>query len=233
MKKLILTIMLIGVLFVYAGCSAMDKHSEPISLYDNLTFDFNHMTYTETSPADLLFRVGDPFADFVMLYQKELQTTFTPGELVIYQRLFSIIESSLDTHMLFSSVLSLSSSEFTERLKEKDITYTLDDIVSFNNLKTILEQIKNLNTSSTYVISKITYIENRLAIQLSQSDLDDLEVLQDYYQELFDPYSSWYQHYESFDDIIEGLQEKDIYFSEDERLAMQRAYTLITPLINP
>lgn len=231
MKKYILSCMMILVVFLIIGCSAYDPMTDEISIYDDLTFSFETLTYTETSERDILYQVGHPSFDFIILYEKTYPDTLNERDQLLYQGLLeTLYDLSILSNQTIKETLLLSSSELRALYEVHDQTIGLSDIVIFNNLKSILTDLEtsdNINLS----ISKITYINTRLSISLTNESISALENLQSYHQS-FEYYDmSVYIKNETFDTWLEKLTLLGESPHESDLVLYEAAFNLIKNLI--
>jgi hypothetical protein len=229
MKKILFTLLLVTVTTLLYSCASNDyfpNENEP-SIYDDLTYDFETLTFTNTTAFDILYHVGNPSEDFIILHQELLNKTLTDTQKSVYQHLLINLEDlSKSTQQSLSTILKYSSSELNVALEQADITVTLDDIVAFNELKSFLDEIK-LSSNQTLSISKTTYIELRLTLDLNQEDLNNLDFLQKQYIELIDYEPTFLIKENSFDDMILILENIANIYSDDEILSLEHAFQII------
>jgi len=190
MKKLRLLILMLLSMFLLIGCSMEENVPQDADIYGYLSYDWNSMTFTNLAQEDVLNQVGNPYDDFVILHQEIMDQSFTPAEEDAYASLLSnMTELSASEHISMATILAYSSAEFRDVLEIYSIQLTLDDIVTFNTLKSLVEEIKTKMNDTVLYLSKINYIGYRLSITLDDADVRALNMLQEYYTELvaFDP----------------------------------------------
>jgi hypothetical protein len=185
MKKLSLLLSMLLMMFLFIGCAMEENVPQEISLYASLKYDWESMTFTQITQYDILNHVGNPFDDFVILHEEVTGEAFTVAEFEGYEDLFSMLtQLSNSSGVAIGTILTYSSQELKDRLAPySSIQLTLNDIVTFNTLKSLIEEMK-AEIDGSYYLSKINYIEKRLSIDLSDYDIHVLEYLQDYYSEL-------------------------------------------------
>ncbi len=235
MKKLLLLIV-IGLVFLMSGCMAeMEPEVETVEIYDSISYRSSGMSYTNTLESDILYLAQDTYFDFALLYDEVMDVSLSVNEQVAYEQLLGVIdELNENTRLSYPEILNLSSGNFNIQCKDNSIPITLEDIVSFNSFKSLFEEVKTTYNTSPSSISKISYIEMRLDISLTNEEINALDKLQTLYFEL-------YQHtHHPFDfgnrDLTELiiLFESDIPYvpSESEIIQLEIAYDIIKELIN-
>ena len=237
MKKLI-GLLLVGILVLLSGCAASeDITNEPSAvIYENLYYSWSSMSYTNTPDYDIFYQVEDSYEDFIILHEKIMEDDLTSKEKVAYKQVFDIIDQAeeLSTYN-YSQIIDFSSKEFNDLCETKSITLTLVDVVTFNDIKELISEIKTaLNTKSSS-ISKLSYIEKRLDITLSSDETQALVLLQDKYSELFH-----YSSYDSFNFKTKALEDLLLDFennisytpSDNELIELEIAYDILQLLIN-
>lgn len=231
MKKYILSSMMILVVFLIIGCSAYDPMTEDISIYDDLTFSFETLTYTETSERDILYHIGHPSFDFIMLYEKNNPDILSEADQLLYQGLLeTLYDLSILSAQSIRETLLLSSSELRVLYEVYDQSIGLSDIVIFNNIKSILTDLETSNDIDLS-LSKISYINMRLSISLTSENISALENLQNYHQS-FEYYDmSVYINDETFDTWLEKLTLIGEAPHESDLVLYEAAFNLIKNLI--
>lgn len=235
MKK-IKHIVLITVIILLSGCmSDMEPYEEHESIYDNLIYDFEEMTFTNTSDSDILKSTGDSYLDFKYVYNILMDKDLTAEEKIAYKQLFTITDQIVkDTDIVYSTVFNFSSSEFNEISNGLSITLSLENIVAFNSLKTLILDLEEMSNTNNFAIAKLDYIEKRLDITLSDDEESGLALLQEQYSEL--RYNTIYSHDfepDTFDDLITRFNDSLNYTpTENDLDRLEDAYNMIISLKN-
>jgi len=233
MKKIISILILITGLFLLHGCASESPWTEEVSIYADLYFDFDSMTYTQTESNDILYRTGNSFDDFFILYLETGHEAFTIQEMIAYENLFKLLIEATDNNSLtVGTLLTYSSSELRDLFELKDIETTLDDIVAFNNIKQIVEDLKTTLTSEYLTIQKVTYIEQRLDQSLDSQTIEDLETLQLTFIELFDIDNSKPFKAYTLEELLQSFENYGFNLEQSTIDQITRAYPLIINLIN-
>jgi hypothetical protein len=134
--------------------------------------------------------------------------------------------SSMDT------LLGLSSADLKDRLDEHGLDYSLVDIITFNDLKSVMASL-SAGETTTNTIHKITYYERRTGTSLSDDDIHALELLQstmDQADGLDIPLASESTDAESIAGIID---EHDFHYGSSpapDEATLERAITLMEAL---
>jgi len=231
MKKLRLMILMLFSMFLLIGCAMEESIIQDADIYGYLSYDWNSMTFSNLSSEDIMNQVGNPYDDFVILHQEIIGQSFTPAEEDAYQSLFSImVELSTLKHISTGMVLTYSSADFRYETDLYSIQLTLDDIVIFNALKSIAEEIKVKMSDSVFYLSKIDYIEMRLSVSLDRNDIEALDLLQQNYIELvtYDP--SVQIHNLTFEGLMVEFEQIGFVPSIEVRTQIETAYQIIMDL---
>lgn len=233
MKKLIFITMLFTMIFLLIGCSAEQVDPSEISIYEDLRFDWNSMTFTNTDQRDIFYQVGNPYDDFTILHQEVTGEAFTVSEMNAYNDLFTtMVELSQSSIVDIGVIVTYTSAELKNELENHSMTLTLNHIVTFNSLKDLIEDLKALMNHETYYLSKIEYMEIRLSEVILEDDYHGLEALQDFNTILLD-YDSTIKIYElSFDDLLTAYENIGITPLEEMIPLLERGHQLITRLKN-
>ena len=233
MKKIISILILITGLFLLHGCSAESPWTEEVTIYSDLYYDFDSMTYTQTESNDILYRTGNPFDDFIILYLKTGHEAFTAQEMIAYENLFSLLTDATENSSLTVGILlTYSSSELRDLCEQKAIETTLDDIVAFNNIKQIVEDLKTTLTSTDLIIPKITYIEQRLDISLDDTTIEALDITQYTFNELFDIDQSKPFKVYTLDELLLQFEDNGFNLDQETQDQISTAYSYIINLLN-
>lgn len=232
MKKIISILILITSLFLFYGCAAESPWTEGVTIYSDLYFDFDSMTYTQTESNDMLYRTGNPFDDFIILYLKTGHEAFSTQEMIAYENLFLLlIEATQNNSLSVGTLLTYSSSELRDLFELKDIEITLDDIVAFNNIKQIVEDLKSTLASTDLIIPKITYIEERLDISLDDTMIEALDTTQYTFNELFDiDQSKPFKAY-TLDELLLQFEDNGFNLDQETQDQISTAYPYIINLL--
>jgi hypothetical protein len=215
-------------IFLLIGCSAEQVDSSEISIYEDLRYDWSSMTFTNTDPRDIFYQVGNPYDDFTILHQKIIGESFTTSEMNAYDNLFDILlELSELSNVDIGMIVSYTSSQLKDELQEYSIALTLDHVVTFNLLKTQIEDMEALMNQENYYVSKFEYMEIRLLEDILEDDYLSLEALQDYNTILLD-YDSSIRIFElSFEDLLTAYEDIGIIPLEEMIPLLERGHQLI------
>ena len=231
MKKLSLLLSMLMMMFLFIGCAMEENIPQEASIYGSLNYDWDSMTFTKISQEDILNHVGNPFDDFVILHEKVTGEALTVAELEGYEGLFSILDQlSESSNATLSTILAYSSLEFRSSLDIYSIQLTLNDIVLFNMLQSLVEDIK-AEIDGVYYLSKINYIEKRLSIDLSEDDIDGLDYLQDYYSELVEFNPSVQITLLTFEELMGEFENMGYIPTAEVRTKLESAHQIIIDLV--
>lgn len=225
MKKIILSLL---VLLSLSSCSGAN-YDGPNSLYGQLNYDKESLTYTNHVLTDILYQTGNLTEDFFILYESYYKKPLSTDDKTTYSLFFikyKDIVFKLNANN--DSVLDFSSSEFNEAIQSENMDASLDDIVIFNQIKNLINQIQvdNFNTS----IETFTYIKKRLDMNLDQSDFSALELLNHYYKQSGTHINNYFLT-NDINDFVILLKQRGIVIETDEIETLNRAYELISLLL--
>lgn len=231
MKKIKLLIIGLLLSILLASCAAQDLGIDDTDIYGNLSYDFVTMSYTNRSSYDMLNQMGNAFDDFSILHEDVLGTPLTSSDSILYENLLSKLQSlskKSSEHMV--TIISYSSQELKEAFETYGYTMTIDDIVSFNALKSLIDEIKTTLDQSKSLISKIDYIAYYTKTELTEYDVDDLDYLQKLYHEFhqINPKFKLYEH--TYNEFIDELESAQFTLSEMNISQVERAYQFIVIL---
>ena len=233
MKKSILFILSIWMLFFVYGCSAAHDGVVVTNIYDNLYFDLYDFTFTVDESDDIFYPLHDPLNDFILLKQhiSDESDSLTNDEVLLYQHLLGhMIEISEKTDDHLVNLFSHDSTEINTIMTGLGLTVTLDDIVIYNELKLFVETA--LAENQSYWISKISYIQLKLSISLSSTEVEDLALLQQAYTEIHARTGTFDLYEQTADDMLSLLASYGYSYSEDEATSIQNAYLIILQLVD-
>ena len=232
MKKLSLLLSMLLMMFLFIGCAMEENVPQEASIYGSLNYDWDSMTFTKISSDDILNHVGNPFDDFIILHEEVTGEAFTVAEFEGYEDLFSILDQlSESSNATFSTILAYSSLEFRSWLDIYSIQLTLNDIVLFNMLQSLVEEIK-AEIEGSYYLSKINYIEKRLYIDLSEDDIHGLNYLQDYCSELVEFNPSVQITLLTFEELMIEFESIGYIPNVETRTQLENAHQIIIDLAN-
>lgn len=231
MKKSIISCMMIIIMFLIMGCASEEPITDEISIYDALSFNFDSLTYTDTSAYDVLYQTGYPSFDFMLFYEKNNPGSMSESDQLIYQALLeTLYELSIVSTQSMKEMILLSSSDLRALYETYDRTIGLSDIVAFNNLKTIISNIETSNDYDRY-IRKIDYMNERLMTVLSDEEISNLQTLQDYHLRfMYDGMPVFFKD-ETFDAWKEKLTLLGEEPHENDLVLLEDAFDLIKNLI--
>ncbi len=237
MKKLT-GLILVGILVLLSGCgSNEDIINEPTAvIYENLYYGWSGMSYSNTPNYDILYQIDDTYLDFIILYEKIMETDLTQEEKIAYEQVLDIVDQlEADSLYRHSQIIDLSSKEFNDLCEDNSITVTLVDIVTFNMLKELISEMKIALNSQSSSIAKLSYIEIKLEITLSNEDKEALDLLQNRYSDLFidNPNYSFDFKTKTLEDLLLDFESNIGYIpTDDELIELETAYDILQLLIN-
>ncbi len=234
MKKILL-LLFIGITVLLSSCSSMEE--EPAEEYDIingfLTYDWDTMSYTNTSTYSIMYETGNIVADFLLIHDKALlnEELSLSKETAYIQLLLIIDEIATKSNTDHSDIINYSSADFKANCDAYSITITTTDIVTFNSFKdTVLDIESSSNRNS---ISVIDYIEYRLGESLTSEEILSLDLLQSSYYELTRNFGFFDINTHLLDALLVEFKDQ-IGFdpTPEELLQLEEAYNIIINLHN-
>ena len=233
MKKLLL-ISLVTLMILLNACG--QSSDEPITDYDSvygyLEYDWYTMSYTDT-PYLITNNSSTLIDDFIILHDLTLsEEELSLSAITAYTNVFVMLEALHNSsNMNYSLLLNYSSSEIKDKCDKYSIDLTITDIVSFNSLTQLIDEIKASQYSSSILI--LDYIEYRLDVELSNEEIESLALLQYFYYDLM----RQTQDFEIKDTLLEDflleiLNVNGIELEAEDLIKIDDAYDLILALHN-
>ena len=234
MKKSILFIMTIFLSFMIYACSAADHNpnASQVSIDMPFTYSFTTMTYANNNDFDIFYGLGDPYEDFVILYERYNSSTLNEQEASIYEHIIdNLVSLSSASGRSIGYYLSVyTSTDLKNDFDSYEITMTIDDIVAFNSLKSFKETVESSSISMSY-LDKSLYIELRYGIELTDAEKSDLDYLQSHFNELM--YNTRVSLLnDSFEDIISIATDLGYTFNEEQLAKLESGYNIIHSFID-
>lgn len=226
MKKILFITILVITALIINGCATQeDPYFEEPDIYGYLYYDFNTMIFTTLDESDLLYNVGKVKRDFVILHQEMNLEVFTQEDIFLYDSLIDkLVTLSQNTQTSIGSLITYTSSDIKIAFENQQIEVTLNDIVIFNSIKQIIEQVKALNDKP--YIRKIDYIEYVSNLELSNLDVDNLQFLQMTYTYLLTNGININLEIATYDDWVFAIETTEKVYSEEDLNMIKEAYDI-------
>jgi hypothetical protein len=177
MKKIFVLSLIL--LMIFVGCSSSYNLPET-SIYDSITYSYENLSFENIDQNDILYGVYDDYQDIKIMAEKAVEDELVnevPDNISdILSTLKTIGDASLDS---LDNLVALSSSDLNALATSNSITLTVEDIVSFNNLKSFTQSLIGRTS-----ISKFEYLEYRLDRNLTSEEKEALNLLQEVYLDL-------------------------------------------------
>ncbi len=229
MKKSILFIMMLFLSFMIYACSAGDQspNTDEVTFGMPFTYSFTTMTYANNNNFDIFYGLGDPYEDFVILYESYNSIKLTEQEASIYEHIIDNLASlsSSSGRSIGYYLSTYTSTDLKNDFDSYEITMTIDDIVAFNNLKSFKETVEGTSRFLSY-IEKPLYIELRFGVVLTDEELSDLDYLQYHFNQLM-YHASVSLLDDSFEDIISIASDLGYTFTEEQLAQLESGYNII------
>lgn len=233
MKKIRLIVMFIVAVFMMIGCSAMDQEpyvDEPY-IYGNMYYDYETMTFNTPHEADLLYNIGDVKEDFIILHLQMNQIALSDEQVQNYEILLDKLITLSDLiNESMGRLFNYSSTQIKSSLEDHLIEVTLNDIVTFNEIKQLIDSYQE--QSSRPSIRKVDYLSSILDISLTTDDLEHLDFLQEEYLELYINRENIDIKTMSFEDLLSAFESLGKTYSESQITSLNLAYDTLTLVLN-
>ena len=227
-----LTIIFMITTFILFGCSAMDQEpmmSEPY-IYGDMVFDYETMIFNTLYESDILYNTGYVNEDFIILHLSIEQETISADQINIYRELLNKLNLVSSTiHEPIGELFNYTSTQIKSTLEDNDIEVTLNDIVTFNEIKQLLMHYKEQSTMPS--VKKIDYLSFILDVNLTVEELENLDFLQEEYLDLYDTQNIDIKQM-SFDDLMLALETLGKTYSEDQIASLNLAYDTLALILS-
>jgi hypothetical protein len=231
MKKMKIIFILMGLISILIGCASREPYEETLSIHSHLSYDWNLMTFTNTSSKDILYQAGNSYDDFIILHQEISLESLSINQKIALRNLFDQLdELSLQSNVKLGEILSYSSIELKQAMDTHEMTLTLDHVIVFNQLKSDIDLLKQIMESNTFHLSKVNYIEKRLSVTLSDEDIEGLVLLQSVYEELVNIQSDIRIYEKSFHELIVLFESIGYIANQEDVVVLENAYQKIMSL---
>ena len=233
MKKIRLIVMFIVAVFMMIGCSAMDQEpyvDEPY-IYGNMYYDYVTMKFNTPHEADLLYDIGDVKEDFIILHLQMNQIALSDEQVQNYEILLDKLITLSDLiNESMGRLFNYSSTQIKSSLEDHLIEVTLNDIVTFNEIKQLIDSYQE--QSSRPSIRKVDYLSSILDMSLTTEDLEHLDFLQEEYLELYINRENIDIKTMSFEDLLSAFESLGKTYSESQITSLNLAYDTLTLVLN-
>lgn len=222
MKKIFLLVSLLLMMF-FVGCAASPMESQ-IYIDEDISFSYVEGEFLDISDKDIINGILDHDKDRVIMleYAVEKGKIESVSSNVIH--LLDIISAiEFESEYSFKYITEQSSSSFNdlaENYYDSLDKLSIDDIIAFNDLKQLLLELNTIR------INKINYLEYRLNKEMTQSEIIDLDILQDYYLVLINNYYSYDLSNVDSSQFISDLMDMGYLISEEKKASIENAFAI-------
>jgi hypothetical protein len=150
--------------------------------------------------------------------EEELISEFTDTERNLIDKVYLITEG---TSVSYQELFDLSSQEFNSYAEAAGVELTIDDIVSFNDLKL------KLVGAGVVFISKRNFIEFKLGESLTNEQISGYDLLQEVYLDLLNNYGAYDLQEVSYEELLSDMETVGISVSEDDLEILETGFDLI------
>ncbi len=238
MKKLTIMFLLLLVV-LFSGCAMkdeMDPQDDGIvydpSMSEYMFYNWNTMTFSNTSQYDIMYKTENPVKDFLILREGVDDLMISEPQTEGYVVTLDILNTyAISSGNELSESLTYTSDELVSKTKAYNIEVNAMDIITYNALKVEIEDIKdNLNGRSSY-LTKEEYIEARIERTLTQDEIIALEYLQSKFMELQETTAPFVIADNDFNDLLNHLATHlDYTPTEEQRSTLEIAFNIIKSL---
>jgi hypothetical protein len=207
------------------GMAPMEEH---VSFDSPLYYNELSMTFTNTSKHDILYNVGNPADDFILLYRMHADQPNETDEAIYLSFMQTLYTLSLAEQTTMAQLFRLTSSELKTVYEASGLTLSINDVVTFNTIQSEIQKYKENQISPT--VSKRAYVEYRLSIPLNDQDYQSLRYLQSVYNDFMYDHPEFTIHQADFETFIGLLNTEN--FTESQLEQLETAYNLIRDIIS-
>lgn len=221
MKKILLALsMLMMMLFV--GCSSAAPLEYDKNIYDVFSYSYRKGEFSNVENSDIFKYFIDYTSDRELMMEfaldEDLISEYTANESILLGKVALIIE---ETSRSYEDLFDSTSQEFNAYAVEAGVELSIDDIVSFNDLK-----IK-LSEAGVVFINKLTFIEFKFDRSLTTDEISGYNLLQEVYLDLLEHYGTYDLTNKTYDDLVADTEEIRTVISEEDREILEIGYDLI------
>jgi len=227
MKKFISILVLGCMVFLMQACG-MAPMEESASFDSPLYYNELSMTFTNTSKHDILYNVGNPADDFILLYRMHADNPNSNDEAIYLSFMQTLYTLSITQQTTMAQLFRLTSSELKTVYEAAGLTLSINDVVTFNTIQSEIQTYKANQSSPT--VSKKAYVEYRLSITLTDEAYQSLRYLQSIYNDFMYDHPEFTIHEADFD-TFKGLLMTD-NLTESQLEQLETAYNLVKDIIS-
>lgn len=239
MKRILMIILVVFTLFL-SSCASYDAEPQDYiidpSFKDEITYNYNKMSFNDTPDYDILYGVTNSYYDFVLIHNNVMETDLTAEEVTAYEPLFDVFdEIIIETNKSLPDIMESSSNIFLEDSENSGITLRLEDIVAFNAFKEKFNEVQLAYRNSSFRITKLNYVEYLLDDKIDSYEEAALEFLQDKYLDYYEVsnFSSINFETRTLEEILSSFEQVIGFVpTEAELLQLETAYEIIQRLHN-
>lgn len=230
MKKILFVISLFALMFLF-GCSASMEYTTTVSegTNDIIQYDFNNFRFSNLNESSLLYHISDEAIDLSLMLEKAYDNGYGSTDVLLESDngvIYTLVDISIASGTSLKSIVKYSASELNTVALANDISLTVDDVVGFVDLASILEDVPN----SIYLSGK-DYLELRLDRDLIQVEELGVNDFQEAYTLLEN--NSLYDFSEkTFLEIIDDLDSIGVVYTQTELDSIEIGYDLIMSLMS-
>jgi hypothetical protein len=227
MKKKILLLMSMGFLMFFSGCSEMVTTGGEAHFEGQLVFSYSRLGFGTLHPNDILKYIQDDYADLPAILNDAVETgtlEALPGNLE--ETLAKLKQLGEGSNQKLSVLMGHSSSELNALAIQYDVSLTVDDIVGFNDLKGVLENM----TGSVY-LSKTDLLAFRLERELTEEEISGLTLLQDYYNQISSANAPYDLSTATFEELAAELDALPVPPSAETMASIEIGFYLLKSLM--
>jgi len=221
MKKIFIALSMMLMIF-FIGCSSAAPMEYQTSIHDVFSYSYTKGEFNNKDDSDIIKYLIDYSTDRVLMMEfaveEELISEFTDTERNLIDKVYLITEG---TSVSYQELFDSSSQEFNSYAVAAGVELTIDDIVSFNDLKL------KLVGAGVVFISKRNFIEFKLGESLTNEQISGYDLLQEVYLDLLNNYGAYDLQEVSYEELLSDIEIVGISVSEDDLEILETGFDLI------
>jgi hypothetical protein len=221
MKKIFIGLSMI-LMILLIGCSSAAPMEYQTSIHDVFSYSYTKGEFNNKDESDIIKYLIDYSTDRVLMMEfaveEELISDFTETERSLIEKVYLITEG---TSVSYQELFDSSSQEFNAYAVAAGVELTIDDIVSFNDLKLKLVE------AGVVFISKRNFIEFKLGESLTSEQISGYDLLQELYLDLLNNYGSYDLRDKSYEAMISDMDNAGLTVAEADLAILEAGFELI------
>ena len=221
MKKIFIALSMMLMIFLI-GCSSAAPMEYQNSIHDVFSYSYTKGEFNNNNDSDIIKYLIDYSTDRVLMMEiaveEELISEFTDTERSLIDKVYLITKG---TSVSYKELFDSSSQEFNSYAVAAGVELTIDDIVSFNDLK-----LKLVEAGAVF-INKRNFIEFKFGESLTDDQISGYDLLQGVYQDLLNNYGAYDLQEISYAELLSDMEIAGISVGEEDLDILEAGFNLI------